>query len=127
MLRQNDRIGIGLFYRIPEIPPKLVVGLSGMPKIGRHVQAPSIHIKGGRHPFFRDLHNIFIQLRRFLVIQLGEGAVPPPAVVIAVIRPCFVVIKFKKRVKRAVLRDVGSRFIAALALIDPFPVQPFIK
>ena len=51
----------------------------------------------------------------------------PPAVVIRIIGPAVLIVKFEKAPVGAVCGDIGSLFIARLVLIDPLPVQPFVK
>ena len=51
----------------------------------------------------------------------------PPAVVGIVAGPCVILIELKKRMVRAVLRDVRPSFIVAGHLVKQFSVQPFVK
>ena len=54
---------------------------------------------------------------------------PPPSVIGAVVRPCFitVVMKMEKAVIRAVLGNIGPWLIITGTLIDLLCIQPFIK
>ena len=47
-------------HRLPEISPEFVVILAAMAQICRHIQPPSVHVKGRRHPFAGNGHYIVI-------------------------------------------------------------------
>ena len=127
MLRENHCVRIGLFHIFPEILPELVVKFLGPAQIRSYIQPPAVYIVGRRDPFPGDAHNIVIQLLRSLITELGQRVVPPPAVIIFIIRPVVLVVEFKKLPVRAVCGNIGALFVVAVAFVKPFSVQPFVK
>ena len=87
VLRKDQHLRVHFFYRLAEPAPEFVVILSRMSKIRRHIQTPAIDGIGRRCPFSGYVQNILHQLLRLLIIQLGKGIMPPPAIIAAVIGP----------------------------------------
>ena len=106
-----------------------MVVLYAVSQVSRHIQPPAVHIVGRGYPLAADFQYIVLQLLRALVVQLGQGVVPPPAVVTSVVGPARVpaLEKFKEIPVGAVRGDISSLFIPLLALVDPFPVHPLVK
>ena len=52
---------------------------------------------------------------------------PPPAVIEFIVRPAVFVMELEKVMIRTVTADKRTLFISRLILLDPFPVQPFVK
>ena len=68
MLRQNQRLRIRLFYGLPELLPEIMVKLTAVSQVRRHIQTPSVHAVRRRNPFPCNIQNIFLQFWRLLVI-----------------------------------------------------------
>ena len=51
----------------------------------------------------------------------------PPSIIEFIVRPAVFIMELEKAVIRAVSTDKCTLFISRLILIDPFPVQPFVK
>ena len=126
MLRQDQRVRLRFLHRLPEIPPELMVEGFAVSQVGRHIETPPVHIVWRRHPFFPDPHDIIIQLPGALIIQLRQGLISPPAVIMIIVRP-LAARKPEILPVRTVLRNIGALFIALLLLVDLLSVHPFIE
>ena len=52
---------------------------------------------------------------------------PPPSIIVRIIRPSILVAESEEMTIWAVCRNISSRFISILAFINSFSVYPFIK
>ena len=127
MLRNNYSLGVCLLDCFSEIFPKLMVELTGSAKIGSHVQTPAVRIKRRRNPFFTNIHNIPVEFRGFLIIELRQSRMSPPSVITVVERPVAVIVKLEKIPVRTFVRYICSRRVAALMLVNQFRIQPLVK
>ncbi len=86
VLCQDQRVGIGRLHAPSELLPKLVVIRLASPEIGRHIQPPAVRAVGRGNPFAGDTHDVILQFRRLLVVELRKRIMPPPALVGVVAR-----------------------------------------
>ena len=113
MLCKNQHIRINLLHGLPEPAPERMVVFRGVAQVGCHIQTPSVNGIRRGHPLPCNIQYILYQLVGIFIIQLGQGIMPPPAVIGCVARPRLVplVIKMEKAVVRAVLGFIGPRLI----------------
>ena len=126
MLRKDQRVWIGLLDIAAELLPEVMIIFSGLSQIGSHVKSPSIHIIRRRNPFTPHMHNIIEQRRGFLIVQLRQRIMSPPAIIMGIIRPLMLP-EFKESIVRTVLRHKCSLFIAFRVFINTLSIQPFIE
>ena len=126
VLRQNDRIGIGGFYGVPELPPEGMIEIFGVPEVCRHVEPPAVAVIRRADPLLPDTQDIVLEGLGALIIQLGQSVVAPPAVVIPVVRP-LAPEELEVVMVGGILADIGSGLIVPVAFVDFFPVQPLVE
>ena len=126
MLRQNNGIWICRFYGLSELFPKFMIVFIAMSQICCNIKSPAINIIWRRHPFFPNGKNIIFQFNRFLIVQFRQCIVPPPAIIISIVRPFF-----SKELEElpiwTFLRYICSWLIAICSFINPLTVEPLIK
>ena len=127
MLCQNQCLWICLLHPLSEYSPEIMIIGFRIAKICRHIQSPAIHAVRRFQPFFRNMEDILPQIGRLLIIQLRQRVMPPPAVIVWIIRPFMLIIKFEKIPIRAAGRYIRSLFICAVTFIQTFPIQPFVE
>ena len=125
MLCKHKRLGIALAHSVVELLPEFMIVFFAVPQIRGNVQTPPVHIIRLGNPFAARLHNIFHKLRAVLVIQLRQGGIAPPALVLAF---CLGGL-FKAEIAsvRAFYRLVRAVFIALFIQINALAVKPLVE
>ena len=126
VLRQNDRVGIGGFYGVPELPPEGMIEIFGAPEVRRHVEPPAVAVIRRADPLLPDTQDIVLEGLGALIIQLGQSVVAPPAIIIPVVRP-LAPEELEVVMVGGILADIGSGLIVPVAFVDFFPVQPLVE
>ena len=127
MLRQNNRIRVRHFYRPAKFFPERMVKLRAVAQIRRHVQPPAVRIVRRGYPFSADIKHIIQKLSGIFIVQLRQRVMSPPAVIGTIVGEFIFIMELKIIVVRAILINIGALFISGRILINPFPVQPFVK
>ena len=95
-------------------------------KVCSNIKPPAVNIIRVRNPFPADAYDVILKLLRTFVIKLRQGLMPPPAIIIIIIRPVFG-IKFKEIPVWTVSRNICPGLIASFLGIQLLLVHPFIE